>query len=243
MKKPIKATYKQSTYWLEQVVQSFILATCIHFVLSCYHTAQDGFESAYAQVSQQTMAEERIVFSFHTDTSIEILSAIILVKTWIETQVGHLWENSQKNISSAATHLNFSDKKNPWNASKNTTTSWWQKGCLLVKNLFVLFVENIKVVFYKTIVFVYALPLLAVSSLIGCIDGLIQREIRTQEMGRESSYLFHKFSTLSSKLIKTLMMLYFILPLSLSITWFLMPMAGLTCFLSAQTCRHLKKYL
>jgi len=114
---------------------------------------------------------------------------------------------------------------------------------LLVKNLLWLFIENIKVVCYKAMVFAYALPLLVVSSVVGSIDGLIHREIRTQEMGRESSFLFHKFSRLSSRLISTVMMAYFILPLSLSLPLFLLPMALLTCGLSSMTCRYLKKYL
>ena len=243
MKKPIKTTVKHSTYWLEQAVQSFLLATCIHFALSSYHYIQDGYDVAYAHVSQQARDEELIVFGLHSDASIEILSTVFFIKTWSEEQISRLWHKSTSNLSNKASGLDFSDKKNHWSTVKKNTASWWDQGCEMMKHLFRLLVETIKVVFYKTIVFVYALPLLVVSSVIGCVDGLIQREIRTQEMGRESSYLFHKFSKLSSKLISTLMMLYFILPLSLSITWFLMPMAGLTCFLSAQTCRHLKKYL
>ena len=245
MKKPIKATYKQSTHWVEKFVFTLFLATCIHFALSMYHYTQDGFDAAYQEVVDQGEEELFILFGYHPTITINMLSTMLETKNWLINKVSTFWSQETASLSDKASKLDFSEKKNHWGLGdkKQAVTTWWQGSWSLVKNLCWLFIENCKVVLYKAIVFVYAIPLLAVSSVVGSIDGLIHREIRTQEMGRESSFLFHKFSRLSSRLIATLMMAYFILPLSLSLPLFLLPMALLTCGLSSMTCRHLKKYL
>ncbi len=245
MKKPIKATYKQSTHWIEKFVFTLFLATCIHFALSTVHYTQEGYDIAYQDVVHQGEEELFILFGYHPTITISMLSTMLEAKNWLAVKVSKLWTQETASLAKSASKLDFSEKKNHWGLGdkKQAVTAWWQESWLLVKNLFWLFIENVKVVFYKAIVFVYALPLLVVSSVVGCIDGLIHREIRTQEMGRESSFLFHKFSRLSSRLISTVMMAYFILPLSLSLPLFLLPMALLTCGLSSMTCRHLKKYL
>lgn len=236
MKSTVKKTYQQSRNWITTLIQSLFLATCLHLIISSYQWTQVGFDEAYTHVLLQTQTEEKIVFGLHPEITLGLMGTMGLWRTWFASTLEHFFHRYIPHPKG----LDMSVKKNHW-VSK--ATSWWSAAYTFVKNLVLLAWQNTIVVLYKGVVFVYALPLLCLSSGIGAIDGLIHREIRTQEMGRESSFLFHKFSTLSSKCLSSLLMLYFLFPLALSVTFFLLPMAGLTCFLSAQTCRHLKKYL
>lgn len=236
MKNTVKKTYQQSRNWVTTLIHSLVLATCLHFILSGYQWTQVGFEDAYSHVIEQSHTEEHIVFGLHPEVMFRLVGTLSLLSTWFATNLGSFFHRHAPHPKG----LDISVNKNHW---LTTATSWWKQAYQFTQDLMLLAGQNTRVVFYKFIVFVYALPLFFLSSGVGAIDGLIHREIRTQEMGRESSFLFHKFSTLSSKFLSSLMMLYFLLPLALSVTVFLLPMAGLTCFLSAQTCRHLKKYL
>jgi len=236
MKSTVKKTYQQSRNWMMTLIQSLFFATCLHLIISSYQWTQVGFDEAYTHVLLQTQTEQQIVFGLHPEITLGLIGTMELLRTWFASTIENFFHRHIPHPKG----LNVSANKNHWITK---ATSWWSAAYTFAKNLILLAWQNTLVVWYKGVVFVYALPLLLLSSGIGAIDGLIHREIRTQEMGRESSFLFHKFSTLSSKCLSSLLMLYFLLPLALSVTFFLLPMAGLTCFLSAQTCRHLKKYL
>lgn len=236
MKNTVKKTYQQSRNWVTTLIHSLVLATCLHFIISGYQWTQVGFEDAYTHVLAQMQTEQQIVFGLHPEVTLSLMGTMGVWGTWFSSTINQFFHRHIPH----AKGIDVSVKNNHW---LTTATSWWKQAYQFTQDLMLLAWQNTRVVFYKFIVFVYALPLFFLSSGVGAIDGLIHREIRTQEMGRESSFLFHKFSTLSGKLLSTLMMLYFLLPLALSVTVFLLPMAGLTCFLSAQTCRHLKKYL
>jgi len=236
MKRTVKKTYQQSRNWITTLIQSLFLATSLHLMMSSYQWTQVGFDEAYTHVLFQAQTERQIVFGLHPEVTLNLMGTMELWRTWFASTVENFFHRHFTDTNG----LDMSVKQNHW-VSK--ATPWWSAAYSFAKNLILLTWQNTIVVLYKGIVFVYALPLFCLSSVIGAIDGLIHRDIRTQEMGRESSFLFHKFSTLSSKCLSSVLMLYFLLPLTLSVTFFLLPMAGLTCFLSAQTCRHLKKYL
>lgn len=95
----------------------------------------------------------------------------------------------------------------------------------------------------KLMVLFSALPLFALSMLAGLVDGLNQRAIRTACLGRESSYLFHRFSHYLKKFLLLLLMVWLALPISINPAAIFIPISLMMAFMVAMTASRFKKYL
>ncbi|KTD25139.1 TIGR03747 family integrating conjugative element membrane protein [Legionella maceachernii] len=95
----------------------------------------------------------------------------------------------------------------------------------------------------KLIILFAAIPLFALSMIVGLVDGLNQRAIRTACLGRESSYVFHRLNHYLKKLLVILLMLWLALPLSVTPAYIFVPISLLMGLMMAMTASRFKKYL
>lgn len=235
MKQTMKQSYGSISKWLSHLMFSLFIAAVVHLSLSGIKIFNDGFDLAYLSLRSDIASEEIALLGFHP-----------IITSQLSLQLKNLEEKvleQKKTITAKGEtvlekhHLQASDNTlNKVSEGLNTAMSGIKRSVLLLLSV-------AQLLFYKCIVFVFALPLLLLSTVIGSIDGMIHRAVRTEEMGRESSFLFHKFSSLSAKVVSLAMTIYFILPISLGLFVFLFPMSLLACVLASVTTRHLKKYL
>jgi hypothetical protein len=94
----------------------------------------------------------------------------------------------------------------------------------------------------KLVLLITAIPLFSMTALIGLVDGLNQRAIRTACLGRESSYLFHQLKRYSKKTLSLCIALWLLLPMSITPAFAFIPMSLLMGVLTAVTVSHFKKY-
>lgn len=94
----------------------------------------------------------------------------------------------------------------------------------------------------KLVILLTAIPLLSVTALVGVVDGLSQRAIRTACLGRESSYLFHQLKRHSKKGLSVFIAFWLLVPLSITPALVFIPMSLLMGLLTAVTVSHFKKY-
>ncbi len=94
----------------------------------------------------------------------------------------------------------------------------------------------------KLMLLIMAIPLLSVTTLVGLVDGLNQRAIRTACLGRESSYLFHQLKRYSQKGLNVFLGVWLVLPLSITPALVFIPMSLFTGMITAITVSHFKKY-
>lgn len=94
----------------------------------------------------------------------------------------------------------------------------------------------------KLVILLTAIPLLTVTALVGVVDGLSQRAIRTACLGRESSYLFHQLKRHSKKGLSLFIAFWLLVPLSITPALVFIPMSLLMGLMTAVTVSHFKKY-
>lgn len=87
-----------------------------------------------------------------------------------------------------------------------------------------------------------AIPLLSITTLVGLVDGLSQRAIRTACLGRESSYLFHQLKRYAKRGLNVFLAAWLVLPLAMTPAWIFIPMSLFTGIITAITVSHFKKY-
>ena len=95
----------------------------------------------------------------------------------------------------------------------------------------------------KLLILVAASPLFLLLGAVGLVDGLSQREIRTAELGRESSYLFHQLNKWVFHLVFMVMFVWLALPMSVEPYCILMPLSLLFAFMISLTASRFKKHL
>jgi len=235
MKQTLKQSYGSLSRWWSHFVFSLFVAGLIHLSLSGIDMVREGYQMAYLSLRADIASEEVALLGFHPVLSSQIAAKVSQLESVVEVGKSFVKEKGMSELDKH--HINIDSNK------VTKTKEFFANAFDIFKKTLALIFSVAQLLFYKSIVFIYALPLLGLSTLIGSVDGLIHRAVRTEEMGRESSFLFHKFSRLSSKVISLAMTIYFVLPISLGLFGFLFPMSVLACVLSSATTRHLKKYL
>lgn len=88
-----------------------------------------------------------------------------------------------------------------------------------------------------------SLLVLVFAALIGAMDGLLKRYIRTQEGGRESTFVFHRISDVLITAPVLLLVIYLALPIYLPPQAVVMAMSGLVFLFFTIATTNLKKFL
>jgi integrating conjugative element membrane protein (TIGR03747 family) len=88
-----------------------------------------------------------------------------------------------------------------------------------------------------------SLPVFGLASLVGTLDGLVQRDLRRWGGGRESSFLYHHARRLIWPVFLLAWVLYLSLPTSLHPSLAILPFAAVVGVLMAVTAASFKKYL
>ena len=88
-----------------------------------------------------------------------------------------------------------------------------------------------------------ASPLFLLVSMLGIVDGLVQRDLRRWGGGRESSYLYHYAKRSNGVFLVSAWVLYLALPFSVPPVWIILPFATLLGLSLSITASMFKKYL
>ncbi|MDH0645227.1 TIGR03747 family integrating conjugative element membrane protein [Pseudomonas sp. GD03858] len=108
----------------------------------------------------------------------------------------------------------------------------------LLAALFIVFTFVVRLV-----VLTLAMPLFVLAVITGAVDGLMRRDLRKFEAGRESSFIYHRAKRTLLPLMISPWMIYLSLPWSLNPIWVLLPSAVLLGCMVAITATTFKKYL
>src|SRR5690606_6493674 len=88
-----------------------------------------------------------------------------------------------------------------------------------------------------------ATPVFLLFSLVGLVDGLVQRDLRRWGGGRESSYLYHYAKRSVFGFLMAAWVIYLAFPISINPSWIILPFAALFAFSIKVTASTFKKYL
>jgi integrating conjugative element membrane protein (TIGR03747 family) len=104
-------------------------------------------------------------------------------------------------------------------------------------------IQIVQVFSVRLFILSLATPLFLVFSLIGLVDGLVQRDLRRWGGGRESSYLYHYAKKSIWIFVLTAWVGYLALPFSLHPVYFVLPFAIMFSISISITASTFKKYL
>ncbi len=95
----------------------------------------------------------------------------------------------------------------------------------------------------RLLVLTLTLPLFLMAAFVGCVDGLVRRDVRKFGAGRESGFVYHRAKASLMPLIVLPWVVYLTLPVSLHPLLILLPSAALLGLAVNLTAGSFKKYL
>jgi len=95
----------------------------------------------------------------------------------------------------------------------------------------------------RLIVLTLSIPTLLIFAIAGCVRGMTGRELRRWGGGRESSGLFHLYTTLMPASVLGLWFLYLSMPVTLNPFWLVGPAAVFVAFMVRGAVYRFKKYV
>ena len=104
-------------------------------------------------------------------------------------------------------------------------------------------IQIVQVFAVRLAILCLATPVFLLFSLIGLVDGLVQRDLRRWGGGRESSYLYHYAKNSVWMFMLSAWVCYLALPVSLHPVFIVLPFAILFAISISVTASTFKKYL
>jgi integrating conjugative element membrane protein (TIGR03747 family) len=95
----------------------------------------------------------------------------------------------------------------------------------------------------RLLVLTLTLPLFLMTTFVGCVDGLVRRDVRKFGAGRESGFVYHRAKASLMPLVVLPWVVYLTLPVSLHPLLILLPSAALLGLAVNLTAGSFKKYL
>ncbi|ROM82716.1 integrating conjugative element membrane protein [Pseudomonas brassicacearum] len=92
-------------------------------------------------------------------------------------------------------------------------------------------------------VLILATPLFLLAALTGLVDGLMRRDLRKFEAGRESSFVYHRAKRAVLPVLVMPWIVYLSLPFSINPMAIFLPCAAMLCVITAITAATFKKHL
>lgn len=114
---------------------------------------------------------------------------------------------------------------------------------MLTLQAWVILCATTHVITIKLCIIALSIPLFTLAILAGLVDGLSQRAIRTANLGRESTYIFHKSIPVIRKFFVLLVLLWLSIPISIAPSLIFLTIAVLMGLLASLSTSRFKKYL
>jgi len=198
-----------------------------------------GFDFAWNRIHQLSNQQMTTMTEFQTPSSQgvcderspechEILHRKLLGMT---VKLENVSNNLHKKLNSALPTNDLFNNQEVWHA------------IAMVQHVWLLMSITTHVMLIKLTILLAAIPLFALTMIAGLVDGLNQRFIRTASLGRESSYMFHRFNHYFKRGLLVLLIIWLAIPISITPALMFVPVSILLSLMMSITASRFKKYL
>lgn len=192
-----------------------------------------GFEKAYSSVATLSQKQTQAITPFNGSIVTNT------IKSWLKTIP------TQK-VANKAAQTGSMIKKGLDEVMPDETNDLndiAQDFILIANQVWLLMGLTTQVMLIKLVILISAIPLFLLMTVVGLVDGLNQRAIRTASLGRESSYIFHQLNRHAKRGLLLLLSLWLALPISITPAFVFVPVSLLLGILVSITASRFKKYL
>lgn len=114
---------------------------------------------------------------------------------------------------------------------------------LLTNTILILILGPFEIIILRGFIFILFLPIFILILFGFILDGLVQRDIRKLKGAKESSFFFHRVSTLAIVSVTIGFFIYMVIPIFISPFSILIPMTMFSAMLTMFSIKNFKKYI
>lgn len=203
------------------VIGTTILGFLVVSLISAYQWISSGYESSMQNLDKKISRETEVMKLRSPVLLNNSMKMILWIKGLLDRTKLNL-ENPTKDLNRIKPAVLNSDAKEVSNKQKKSKSEAIDVTSV-GKDILNAFTKIGKILWLSfifllfKIIEVYAASILYLfTSLLGALDGLMKRYIRTEEGGRESTFAFHWITNITIKFPFLLIFLYFILPIEIN---------------------------
>jgi hypothetical protein len=212
--------------FIYEVIRSMFWAIVIGFIINCILWHREGYEKLMIALNKNYNTEMTGIYLRNHQFA-------DLYQSQIHT-LSNFTSEIDEQISES---IHFKSIMNAYTIDLWNLVQGYSYKILQVFN------ETAKDIMAKTLSVMVSLWIFIFSSLLGAMDGLLHRYIRTQEGGRESTYVYHKVAYCVYKAPLAIILLYLALPIMIN-PEIVVVILSMTFFMFFYlTTASLKKYL
>lgn len=227
---------------LGALIKGIVWGWLLSFLISISYWLSDGFDMANNRLSNMVHAEALIVGSYSNPAITEyITSTTNKIKT--EIQAAKRNSNANKEAWQIKMDVNSIGVNGFLEPAIQHIRKLEVKSKVSLNDLCFLLKNNTLMVLGKILLLTLALPLLVLSWIFGVVDGFTLREVRTAELGRESSFIFHRFLSFVPGVLLVLVAIYIVVPMWINPVLFIVCASILILMLTTKTVSKFKKYV
>ncbi len=192
-----------------------------------------GFEKAYTSVTTLYQKQTQAITTFNG------VMVANTVKSWLKNI-------PTQEVTNKAAQTGSLIKKNLDEVMPDETNDLneiAQDFSLIANQVWLLMGLTTQVIFIKLVILISAVPLFLLMTVVGLVDGLNQRAIRTASLGRESSYVFHQLNRHAKRGLLLLLSFWLALPICITPAFVFVPASLLLGITVSITASRFKKYL
>lgn len=216
------------------LVTSLFVSIILLFLIALTGWARFGFEHTLKELQVLLIKNNQLVKSLNTPFALSLDFSQIQS---VLAREGQAFSNDLEAMSSELVGDSVvSSLKSDAGFYLNEVASIMSKAWSLFGLVF-------KIILAKCLILISALPLFLLFGLLGLVDGLSLREIRTAELGRESSYLFHLLNKWVLRAVLLVLCAWLALPVAITPQYVLLPLSLLLAMMVSMTASRFKKYL
>ena len=213
----------------------------LSFCLSVFYWNVSGFETANNRLINMMQAGQHIEQTY-SDT--RVFAFVMSTSALIAQAAKDIAHSNVMNTASLQLKGAVGGKENGYLApAEHKAGQLWNTIKQEVIKTGAIAKNNSLMVLGKLLLFVLALPLLGLSWIFGVVDGFALREVRTAELGRESSFIFHRFLGFVPGVLWLLITIYLVVPLWINPVVFFIGVSLMTLLLASSTVSKFKKYV
>ena len=231
--------------FIGSIFTAFFLGILVLVIINAYQWHNKGYNTMMFNLNGQYQTE---VTSLITQNS-TVAAYTIAIFQLINSKFTNLVSSSKEKIASLKSlqHFRFlqnkTKKTKKTNRQRNFITGMLNSACGYLKQIGCMLWASFILLSFKFVSIFAAILIYLFASLLGALDGLVTRYIRTAEGGRESTFVFHKITGVIIQLPCWLIIIYLISPILINPTLVivLLALSFFTAFNIATA--NLKKFL
>tara|TARA_R110002167_G_scaffold93474_7_gene250491 strand:- start:4040 stop:4756 length:717 start_codon:yes stop_codon:yes gene_type:complete len=221
---------------LVSLIGMFFTAVLVGLIINSIYWAYSGYDKTINSLNNIYVTQVEGISVSHSTFSHYYLKGLSKVYHWSNVGQGMAFDAIEHSVNTLTSDRGISFDKAKFHEKLVTAETYLQKS----KNIFLM---TFNVIAAKFLGILSSSFVILFAVMLGVLDGLLNRYIRTREGGRESSFLYHRAAVWMVRIPFFIIVLYLSIPIEINTELVILGVGLLAFMLTFNYAKTIKKFL